>query len=50
LAQTLEKKSAAVFLYAIIERLPDLQWWDWPKEKISANINLLTRNIASELI
>ncbi|MCC7465953.1 MAG: hypothetical protein IT261_06780 [Saprospiraceae bacterium] len=30
------------FAEANIQRLLDLRWWDWPIEKITANVHLLT--------
>lgn len=33
-----------------IERLLNLKWWDWPIEKISANVHLLTGNSVSQLM
>lgn len=33
-----------------IERLLDLKWWDWPIEKITANVHLLTGNSVSQLM
>ena len=38
------------FSEAEIERLLELQWWDWPAEKISANAHLLTGNSISSLL
>lgn len=33
-----------------IERLLQLRWWDWPIEKITQKVHLLTGNSVSELI
>lgn len=38
------------FSEAEIQRLLELQWWDWPVEKISANVHLLTGQSVSSLI
>lgn len=38
------------FSEANIERLLELRWWDWPIEKITANVHLLTGNSISDLI
>jgi virginiamycin A acetyltransferase len=38
------------FSDAEIERLLELRWWNWPMEKISSNVHLLTGNTLSEVI
>jgi virginiamycin A acetyltransferase len=38
------------FSDADIERLLEMKWWDWPIEKISANVHLLTGNSVSDLL
>ena len=35
------------FKPSLIRELLELQWWDWPAEKILRNVNLLTRNLSA---
>ena len=38
------------FSESIIERLKNLKWWDWDKEKILRNEELLTQNMTDEVL
>ena len=37
------------FTEEVIKKLLELQWWDWPIEKITANVHNLTGNNIEEL-
>ena len=50
LMPNLSKQNAHTYTVRIIKRLLELQWWNWPVEKIRANLPRIMRGEIDKLV